>query len=405
MTESMEGGETADTRESTAPELPDRSWLSSVTIGDYPGLGGDVTVDLSPRCTVLVGRNGAGKSLLLDGIASVERGPHCQTTPTIPNLFQCTVSCADGLHLRYGYRRTARAPKNVASSKREIPPFLLTEHAWKQAGPGWDEIWRYESGTVTFADGEELRAVDGYLQHSYYGGREPASQYSEHILSALDFSARVSSGVPRVQRAREEIFHRLEKRGDHTNVTSDAGQASRLHHLSFEIAQWTMTEMLASELEAFRDAVRRVGVARSIRTVTYEKQPASSGVCEVNVDGVNLGLLSDGTLRILETLLQLHKFGSGNVLLEEPETGIHPGLLSRLLRELESHEGQVIISTHSPQVVSWAKPEEIRLVERKDGKTSVRSLTPQEIERVHEYLSHDGTLGEFVYGGALDDED
>lgn len=130
-------------------------------------------------------------------------------------------------------------------------------------------------------------------------------------------------------------------------------------------------------------------------------------VAEATVDGVNLGLVSDGTLRLLKILLAL--VGSqdypGPVLIDEPELGIHPGLLGRLLAEFDAYGAgrQLIIATHSPQVVSWAKPEELRLVERKDERTMVRSLTEEQSARVYDYLQDQGNLGEFVYDGGLDE--
>lgn len=72
------------------------------------------------------------------------------------------------------------------------------------------------------------------------------------------------------------------------------------------------------------------------------------------------------------------------LLLEEPETGIHPGLLQRVLAELEAYstERQIIVSTHSLALVDWARPDDIRLVERTDGTTSVRGLSDDERARL-----------------------
>lgn len=44
----------------------------------------------------------------------------------------------------------------------------------------------------------------------------------------------------------------------------------------------------------------------------------------------------------------------------------------------------------------------IRLVERRSGHTEVRSLRDDEVARLSGYLHDEGTLGDFVYSGALD---
>jgi len=92
------------------------------------------------------------------------------------------------------------------------------------------------------------------------------------------------------------------------------------------------------------------------------------------------------------------------LLLEEPETGIHPGLLAKLLATIESYtiDHQVVVSTHSIQVVNWARPEEIRLVERAGSSSTARQLTVEQVTRVSRYLADEGTLGDFVYSGGSD---
>ncbi|MEZ4302166.1 MAG: hypothetical protein R3B70_44980, partial [Polyangiaceae bacterium] len=48
-------------------ESPERPLLLALEIGDWPGLEDRVRLELDPEQTVLVGKNGAGKSLLLEG--------------------------------------------------------------------------------------------------------------------------------------------------------------------------------------------------------------------------------------------------------------------------------------------------------------------------------------------------
>ena len=117
---------------------------------------------------------------------------------------------------------------------------------------------------------------------------------------------------------------------------------------------------------------------------------------------MNIGLLSDGTLRISEMLINLIRRAGSVVLIEEPETAVHPGLLSRLLDVVDSYSAdrQVIISTHSPIVVDWCQPDELRLIERVDARTVSRSLSANEANRVAAYLADEGTLSDFIYSQA-----
>lgn len=155
----------------------------------------------------------------------------------------------------------------------------------------------------------------------------------------------------------------------------------------------------------FAALTQRLGVARRI-DVKIESADTSEGDkadvaawASVSFDGIDFGLLSDGTLRIVEILLGFVDPKISMLILEEPETGLHPGLLHRLLAEVDAHtlDRQVILSTHSPLVVDWAKPSEIRLVERTGGKTTVRSFGSVEKESLKRYLNDDYGLSDYIY--------
>ncbi|MBN8230281.1 AAA family ATPase [Corallococcus macrosporus] len=75
--------------------------------------------------------------------------------------------------------------------------------------------------------------------------------------------------------------------------------------------------------------------------------------------------LSDGTLRFLGTLVALRTVQEGSlVILEEPETGLHPQRIHLLVEFLESvvrERGlQVILTTHSPQVLQALSAESLK---------------------------------------------
>ncbi|MFO0655195.1 MAG: hypothetical protein U0787_08960 [Polyangia bacterium] len=54
--------------ESTVSPQRQHAELLAVEVGDWAPLGGDVRLELAGRRTVLVGRNGSGKSALFEGI-------------------------------------------------------------------------------------------------------------------------------------------------------------------------------------------------------------------------------------------------------------------------------------------------------------------------------------------------
>jgi len=71
--------------------------------------------------------------------------------------------------------------------------------------------------------------------------------------------------------------------------------------------------------------------------------------------------LSEGTLRLLAlTLLAYVPDFQGVYLVKEPENGVHPAAIETIYQSLSSiYEGQVLMASHSPILLSLAKPEEL----------------------------------------------
>ena len=72
-------------------------------------------------------------------------------------------------------------------------------------------------------------------------------------------------------------------------------------------------------------------------------------------------LVSDGTLRLLAlTILAYLPEFTGICLIEEPENGIHPRAVETLFQSLSSvHSAQILLTTHSPVVLSVARPHQV----------------------------------------------
>ncbi|WP_420455177.1 AAA family ATPase [Rubrivirga sp.] len=87
-----------------------------------------------------------------------------------------------------------------------------------------------------------------------------------------------------------------------------------------------------------------------------------------------IDLESDGTIRLVATLAALYQSPSlPFIILEEPERNVHPGVAAVLAGVLEqaSARGQVLVTTHSPDLIDGLDVDSLRVVERVDGGTVV----------------------------------
>ena len=114
--------------------------------------------------------------------------------------------------------------------------------------------------------------------------------------------------------------------------------------------------------------------------------------------------LSDGTLRFLcltTLLLQPVQLQPELILIDEPELGLHPFALTLLVEMLQqaSDARQLIVSTQSADLVNELEPDEIVVVDRKDGASCFERL---DSDNLKDWLK-DYALGDLwkmnIYGG------
>jgi predicted ATPase len=112
------------------------------------------------------------------------------------------------------------------------------------------------------------------------------------------------------------------------------------------------------------------------------------------------GELSEGTLRFLWLITILLSSNPAPVtLIDEPEVSLHPELLKILAGVLQdaSTRTQLIIATHSTDLIRWLQPDEILVVDKIEGETQVTWADSLNLESwLEEY-----TLGELWVMGTL----
>ena len=107
--------------------------------------------------------------------------------------------------------------------------------------------------------------------------------------------------------------------------------------------------------------------------------------------------MSDGTLRALALLTAVFQQSAPTVLVvEEPESTIHPGALGSILDVLR-HAGrfmQVIVTTHSPDILDakWIKDRHLKIVSWEQGATHVDPVSEATRAVLEKHLMGAGEL-------------
>lgn len=107
--------------------------------------------------------------------------------------------------------------------------------------------------------------------------------------------------------------------------------------------------------------------------------------------------VSDGTLNAVGMIVALLQEPTPSlIVLEEPETNLHPGVLNAVADLIldASERTQVVVTTHSPDLLDakWICPENLRIVSWEQGATQVRPLGEVPQSALREHLMYAGQL-------------
>ncbi|MBM4362888.1 MAG: AAA family ATPase, partial [Deltaproteobacteria bacterium] len=88
------------------------------------------------------------------------------------------------------------------------------------------------------------------------------------------------------------------------------------------------------------------------------------------------------------------------IAIEEPELTVHPGALALLCDYLAqgASTGQVVLTTHSPELLDLLDPEAVRVVERIDEQTRVSTVEQGQLDLARDKLF---SLGETLRAEGL----
>lgn len=400
--------------------------LLSFTLDGWSVLGSRVTVSLDDGVAVLVGRNGAGKSAILEGFEAISLcaiGRFNQLvydSESFPKILEIEILTPTDRRLEYRYEFTTLASSDEdlnfddsddsIDEKSEVSRFSWNDYC-RYINEGEDHLWITDNGVTTFHTGDSPIITVLGNTHSLRQSLPETSPIK--LPNEMLWVYSVLRGVRLL--GKTPIRQRARRRPSQLRVLG-----KRIFPSPFSLQDFLARKILRliakDELYEIESICQRVGLGSKISEQKFILSRDSGEKIEnedeeyissVLLDGVNIGLLSDGTLRVLSILIEIIASSPNTTtIIEEPETQIHPGMLAKLLSEIKTYSfgENLILSTHSPQVVSWTRPEKIILVHRDNGRTFVRKLGDDQIHNVIEYLSEEGDLGEWIYSGVLDDE-
>ena len=378
--------------------------LKSFRVSGYKSLA-DVAVNLDPL-TVLIGPSGSGKTNFVEAIRFLRDYLHMrgeaatslyggwpQILPVIGKrpfrlAFEAAFD-APGVPADFTYRLVLRENPALATVNNEAQvrqnSLMLGEERLQLGGE--DLFWQMDGNwkkppNVQNPPGPGSLAIGAVTGLAL--GRVAHLVLTQHIGWYSFADTVLTAEAPRVAGERQKGISGLRDNGEGFLETFNA------LHTNFDT--WTHPKQIVAALQ------------RLDRTITSLQQslPNSDRILVIHEIGgrpqnMEVWQESEGARRFLACLLALYQSPSKQTLIfEEPEKGIHPGALQVLAEQFEAcpegRRGQVILTTHSPQLLDHFPVERIRAVQMENYVTRIGPLQKEQQEIVREHLMRPGEL-------------
>jgi hypothetical protein len=337
--------------------------------------------------TFLVGRNGAGKSNLLDGFsflsevmdsnlraAIARRRRHGGEVDYLPNRFRDMPRF--GIAVTFGPLEGAFASAHYAFEvySRSLVEFQVAREQCRITADGQD-FW-FDRKEGQFFSSQTLEGLNPDLDPSRLGlpvisGYVPFTAVARVLEAMKVFPIGFDVGVVAA------ALHKMRQDSPPT--------AQRINEI--------LTAVLPYRIQVL--PIQREGKI----SLAFEQEWSADN--RLTLDG---GSISDGTLQMLGLLTAIFQQPTPSLIaIEEPEASLHPGALGMVLDllKLASDRTQVVVATHSPELLEgkWIEDRHLRLVAWEDGSTRVCPIADGARKALAEHLMG---AGELLRSDALD---
>jgi predicted ATPase len=342
----------------------------------------DVTVELD-SVTVLIGRSGTGKSNFVNAVRFLRDCLNSRTIDFdslggIPRVLH-----VDHPHDQFGYDLHF----SVDQSSPDFQYSLLRPNSGKI-----EELLRYghrvlfhhaASKWVVPPEVVPLPKANGIMLGAIPGLQESTFAYValRSGIGCYDFPGDVLAGSGNKG---HPIDHGFGDRGDNyllvaERILSDLSKAKNWKRIAASVR-----------------AVNRAVASLTLNVPTPDRLDVGHQL-NGRLLSMDVRQESEGFRRFLAHILALYQNPSKQTLLfEHPEAGLHPGALESLAREFNTcprdGRGQVILTTHSPQLLDYFPPESLRVVDMDKLNTRIGPVAPEQMASLREHLLHPGEL-------------
>lgn len=407
----------------------------------------DFTADLADL-TVITGANGSGKSNLVDGLVFIgnaylhglelavshgggyENLAHRRTRRARRPIRLTVEVEVDAKEVTEGLRYAGiRRRERKEEKKRRRDPSVIVRHdfafrAVSQKLTADFEVTQ-ESLTVAALNGRVLATIvrqkGGGIAVERQRGSEDFSEFLDDLLYMYEREYLLTE----VKLDRSEIlfgrvifidvFWQISRFLSSIRVFQLSPHTSRLPGVASPRAQ---LELHGDNLPGAADFLRRndakawASVESAMRTIIPTLEEISIAYTEdrrlavqFRERGVgrpwNAAEVSDGTIQAFALLVAIFDLRASILVIEELENALHPWILRQLLELCQDSPRQILLTSHSPVLLTAVPPESVNLMWMEQGRSHIAEVALIDAEVRQQVLDGEITIFELLDSGAV----
>lgn len=362
--------------------------LSRLRVSNFKSLGEAVDLRLGPL-TALVGPNGSGKSNLADVVRFV--------ADALRDGLDAAVTSRGGM--RGVGRWSGGRPFDVAIELDVHEGDAKGKYALKLASQSNGQRYRVVHETATWQM-DDLGEFEFKVEDGRWSGPDGLAPEIDDISLVLPLVAADRRFRQLNERLRSAAVYALFPDVLRAPQKHDSSSPMEEHGANWATIMRSVLKDETSKADLLTALIKIVGDIEDVDVqsvgnflVPRFKHTNSSGARRDK--WFNAAQESDGTLRVTGILTALLQHPVPIFLgIEEPELTVHPGALPVIYDYLmqAAERSQILITTHSPELLDLLDADSIYAVERLDGVTRARSMSAQQRNLVREKLAFPGEL-------------